>query len=280
MRSHNGQAGPAGTPPCPCDLRPGTQASGQRASRRGTAIAALCMLAAAVALGSPVPLLGQEGDAPTPGQNGERIDALSERVSALEGGDGRGAWDWASAWPAVVAVVALLEVVHRVIRAVLGRARPALSWVESGEGLKFLLGAMPDGSTRLAIRVTNVGQAAAVDVVAYVGTRVSAHAGGRVRHGAHPHPMGSIGPGDSAQVPVPLSVTEHERVMGGETVTFEAELLYKDMGNRTYVYVVTGMYSTRLEYLEGAVTKALPARSRRRGSRAPAERRGRRAARK
>lgn len=223
--------------------------------RRGVALFAL---ASAAALVSPVPLLGQEGGGPTPSQNEELINSLSERVGALEAKGGQGGTDWLAALPVIIAAIALLEVAYRVLKALRGRTRPMLSWDTFEDGRKFLLVEAPGGSMCPAIRVTNVGQAAAVDIVAYVGVRVSAHAGSRVLPGTRPHPVGPLSPGASAEVPIPLSAEEHGRVMGSETAVFEAEVLYKGTGGRVYKYTVSGMYSWRLEFLEGAVTGSLP----------------------
>lgn len=311
MANLDGQAGPAVTPACSRDLRPGARASGQRASatprpepgtgtrvsgleahplpcgvppghgrrparrrgavrqaqargvalRRGMARAALCLLAAAAALVSPVPLLGQEDNAPTPGQNAERIGELSERVRALEEGDGQGAWDWASAWPAAVAVVALLEVAYRVIRAARGRTRPTLGWSASDDGLKFSIRDIPGGATCLAVRVTNFGQAAAVDIVGRAGFAFSAKRT-RVRINPRPHHVGSLNPGASTLVLVPLSGAERKRALDGEAMTFRLLLSYGAMGGRRYTYGMSGMRYGSLSVLVGVVGKALPERDR------------------
>lgn len=243
--------------------------------RGGWIASGLIAMAVAGALGHTAQVLGQ--DAPAPGQKDDLVMALSERVRALEDGARGDEWDWPAAWLAAVAAVPLIEAVHRVLTALRNRTRPVLSWAEFGDGLKFSLGVLPDGSWRLAIRITNVGQAAAVDIVGYVGTRVSAHAGARIRPGSRRHVVGSLHPGASAQVPIPLSAGEHERVTGNETAMFEVELLYKSINNRVYRYMVTGMYSAGLEFLEGAVSGALPERARRVSRRSGARARLRRA---
>lgn len=234
--------------------------------RRNALCAVLIALPVAIALGSPAPILGQEPGDPTPGQNEERISALAERIRALEGKGEQGGVDWLAALPVIIAAVALLEVAYRVIKALRSRARPVLSWDTFGKGQKFLLVEVPGGPMCPAVRVTNVGQAAAVDIVAYVGVRVSAHAGSRVRPGARPYPVGPLNPGSSTVVPIPLSDEEHARVLYNETAVFEVEVLYKDTGGRDYESIVAGMYSGRLEFLEGAVTGSLPER-RQRGAR-------------
>lgn len=227
--------------------------------RRGVALFAL---AAAAALWSPVPLLGQEGGAPTPGQNGERIDALSERVGDLEDAAGKDPAYGIDVPTAILAAVAIVEAVNYAVQALRGRTRPILAWSACDDGLKFSLGSIPGGAKFLSVRITNVGQAAAVDIVGRVGVTFSAKRA-RIRLGSRPHHVGSLYPGASTQVFVPLSGVEHKRALDGETMTFRLLLCYGAMGGRRYTYSVSGMYSGGLRILVGVVGKALPERDRR-----------------
>lgn len=220
--------------------------------------AAVVVLATAAALATPMPLLGQEGNGPTPGQNRELINALSERVMAIEGKDAQDAWDWLATWPAIVAVVALLEVVHRVLKAIRSKSRPILAWSAFDDGLKFSLRDAPGGAKFLAVRVTNVGQAAAVDIVGRAGVTLSAKRA-RVRVGSRPHHVGSLYPGASTQVFIPLSDAEYRRALGGEAMAFRVLLRYGAMGGRRYAYSMSGMRSGGLSVMVGIVGKALPA---------------------
>lgn len=265
-QSCGGQAGLAGAlARLPAVARPANMArrarAGAAALRRGARMAPFALAVAAALLG-PVPLLGQEGDAPTPGQNKELIDALSERVRDLEDAAGRDPAYGIDVPTAILAVVAIVEAVNYVAQALRGRVRPVLAWSACGDGLKFTLSEMPGGAKFLAVRITNVGQAAAVDIVERVGVTFSAKRA-RVRPGSRPHHVGSLYPGASTQVVIPLSDAEHKRVLDGETMTFRLLLGYGSMGGRRYTYSVSGMCSGDLRILVGIVGKELPARERR-----------------
>lgn len=226
--------------------------------RRAGARGALLALAAAAALGSPFPLLGQAPEGPTPGQNAERIDALAERVVELEGAAGQDPQYPVDAPTAVLAALALAEAGNLIVQALRGRTRPILAWSASDDGLKFSLRDIPGGAMCLAVRVTNVGQAAAVDIVGRAGFTFSAKRA-RVRLNPRPHHFGSLHPGASTLVLVPLSGAERKRALGREAMTFRLLLSYGAMGGRRHTYGMSGVRSGSLSVLVGVVGKALPA---------------------
>jgi len=200
----------------------------------------------------------QEQVGPSPAQNAERIDALSSRVKALEGEGRPGTEEWPAVPYVVLMAVAGTQLAYLTAQMFRNRARPVLSWSMLDDGLEFALRDMPDGSKRIAVRITNVGQAAAVDIVWNAGTMVSALATEAIPVGASTHFMGSLHPGASAQILVPVSGAEHARIMGSESVAFVLVLRYKSMGNRRYTHRVSGMYSKDSRALVGTVSKSLP----------------------
>lgn len=219
---------------------------------------ALCALVAAAALGHVPPLLAQEPGVPSPAQNLERIDALSERVEELEG-EGEPVTEARLSVPYVVLTAVVgTQLAYLTVQMFRNRERPVLSWtvIDGGDG--FELRDMPDGSKRIAVRITNVGQAAAVDIVWHAGTRASARATRNVPLGASPNFVGSLYPSASAQVLIAVSSAEHARVMDGEMVSFSLVLRYKSMGNRRYTHRVFGSYSKDSRNLAGTVSKSLP----------------------
>lgn len=218
----------------------------------------LFALAIVAALGHPPLLLGQEHAEPSPGQNGMRIDDLSARVKALEGADRRATESWLSVPYVVLTAVAGTQLAYLTVQIFRNRARPVLSWSAFDDGREFALRDMPDGSKQLAIRITNVGQAAAVDIVWHVGTMVAARTAADIPLDSGPHFVGSLHPGASTQVLIPVSGAEHARAMGGEMVSFSLMLRYKSMGNRRYAHKVSGRYSKDGRLLVGAVSKSLP----------------------
>lgn len=226
--------------------------------RRRDVCVALCALAAVAALGHPPLLLGQERAEPSPGQNEGRIDDLSARVKALEEAAKPGTESRLTATYVILTAAAGMELVYLTAQAVKRRARPILSWSALDDGLEFAVRDMPDGSKRLAIRIANVGRAAAVDIVWHVGTMVSAHTITDIPLGPSPHFVGSLHPSASTQILIPVSGAEHARAMGGETVSFSLMLRYKSIDNRRYAHRVSGRYSRDSRFLVGTVSKSLP----------------------
>jgi len=222
----------------------------------------LIAMAAAGALGAPVPIFGQGQDAPAPAQDWELVKALSERVRALEEAAGQDTAGEIDASTAVLATVALAELANYVARTLWARTRPVLAWSPFDDGSKFSLREIQGGAKCLAVRITNVGQAAAIDIVGRAGVTFSAKRAG-ARLDPRQHHVGSLHPGASAQVLVPLSDAEHRRAMGGEPMTFRLLLRYGAMRGRRYTYDVSGMRSGSLSVLVGVVGKPLPARERR-----------------
>jgi len=216
----------------------------------------------AAALGDPAPLLGQEDGAAVPGQVADELARMDERIESLEAdaAEYRGASQLTNIAIAIVVSFVggahsayLLEWLSR------HRTRPILSWSMFDDGLQFALKDAPGGSKGVVLRITNVGHAAAVDIVGYSGVRVPAYGGEEIFLGTRPQFVGSLHPGASAQVLVPLSRAEHEMVMGGETAEFALLLRYKAMNNRSYAYMVSGTYSRDARVLIGVVSKAFPA---------------------
>jgi len=231
--------------------------------KRGGWIAhGLIAMAVAGALGAPVQLFGQEQDAPAPAQDGELVKALSERVRALEEAVGRDTVGEFDASTAVLAVIPLVELVNYVVRKLWARTRPILGWSPFDDGSKFSLREIQGGAKGLAVRITNVGQAAAIDIVGRAGVTFSAKRA-RARLDPRQHHVGSLHPGASAQVFVPLSDAEHRKALNGEPMTFRLLLRYGTMKGRRYTYGVSGMRSGSLSVLVGVVGKSLPAHERR-----------------
>ena len=175
---------------------------------------ALCALVAAYALAHIPPLLAQEPGVSSPAQNRERLDALAERVEELEG-EGEPVTEARLSVPYVVlTAVAGTQLAYLTVQMFRNRARPVLSWTVRDDGDGFELRDMPDGSKRIAVRITNVGQAAAVDIVWHAGTRVSARATRNIPLDASPHFVGSLYPSASAQVLIAVSSAEHAKGHG------------------------------------------------------------------
>lgn len=240
--------------------------------RRSCMRTVMCAVATAVALGSTVPVLGQEdGGMVADGlaRMNERIDAIeadglasmNERIDAIEADvtEYRGSSQLTNIAIAIAVSFAggahsayLVEWLSR------HRTRPILSWSMFDDGLPFTLRDTTDGSMAIAVRITNVGHAAAVDIVGHAGVRISAYGASEIFLDTQPNFVGSLHPGASAQVLVTLSRAEHKMVMEGKTAEFALLLRYKAMNNRSYTYRVSGTYSRDVRILVGVVSKAFP----------------------
>lgn len=221
----------------------------------------MCALAVA-ALGGPAPLFAQEGGGAPAGPAPDELARMGERIDAIEAdvAEHRGSSRLANTVIAVAVSFAggahsayLLEWLSR------HRNRPILSWSMFDEGVQFEPRDAPGGSRGIAIRITDVGHAAAVDIVGHAGVRIPAYERSEIFLDTRPDFAGSLHPGASALVLVPLSRAEHEMVMDGETAEFALLLRYKAINNRVYTYRVSGTYLRDVLILVGVVSKAFPA---------------------
>ncbi|RNJ73353.1 MAG: hypothetical protein EB833_03015 [Thaumarchaeota archaeon S13] len=214
--------------------------------------AAACALAmACVALGNPTQALGQghgaEASAEIARLN-ERIDELEAEMSAQQ--------SQSSGVTVLVAIAVgmaasthsayLVEWLSR------HRLRPVIAWSALGGGRKLAKRGLPGGGVVLMVRITNVGEVAAVDVVSSTRIRVSRRSGdGLLRH-TKPDAVGSLYPHASTDILVELTGDEHGMVRNGAKAAFEIMLEYVTVNNRKYSYKVVGTYSGSAETLKTA----------------------------
>lgn len=236
------------------------------AMRRQGACAVMCILAMVVPISCQQPVFGQEQGGTLPGsQDGEfaalegRIGGLEERIGKLETSE-----EERDQFPAMTISIAIAaSIVASTHSAYLvkwlsrHRFRPILSWSMSDGGVPFETRDMPGGIRSPLVRVANVGQVAAVDIVGYIEAPVSSTAK-RTTMRRPPHYFGALHPGASAQIAVPLEPKHHEKVMAGATMAFELFLKYKTVDGQHYTYRVAGVYSLSVRALRGAASKALP----------------------
>lgn len=227
---------------------------------RHAAQAIVCALAVA-ALGGTAPLFAQEGGGAAAGQAPGELARMSERIDAIEAdvAEYRASSQTTNIIIAIAVSFAggahsayLVEWLSR------HRTRPILSWSMFDDGLQFALRDAPGGSRGIAIRITNVGHAAAVDIVGHAGVRIPAYERSEIFLDTRPNFVGSLHTGASALVFVALSRAEHEMVMDGETAEFALLLRYKAMNNRSYTYRISGTYSRDVRILVGVVSRAFP----------------------
>jgi len=263
------RASPCGIPPRrgsrqPCSLAaPRWPPAGAVALRRERTRVALCAIAlAAAALVPGPPVSGQEHNATSPTAGGGSGGDLAERVGALERAVGSQDGESALVPTVLTSLVAILAATQSAYLAVLfdrRRRRPMLAWSTHGEGRRLGRRDMPDGSSTLMVRVTNVGDAPAVDIE----SRTTASVRGPVtqepvteepRGGAGPAGptldfVGSLHPEASADIPISLSSGELSRIQGGGVAVLDIVLEYRRADGRQYSSGIAVVYSGRFEVL-------------------------------
>jgi len=232
--------------PCPPQDRAAPRQAEAVGTRRSAARIALCALAiAAVALGHGPLALGQGHNATAPATGGAAAEA--GRAAALP-----------DAGHDVTSVVAsslagILAGTHSAYLTMLldrRRTRPAIAWSSYGEGNNIAEKALPDGSTALMVRITNVGQVAAVDIVSHMSTSVDGPGGEGPKPDSSSGFVGSLHPGASTDVLAVLSAEEIGRVRDGRTARLEVVLEYTAVDGRRYSCGIVGLYSGRYGVLE------------------------------
>jgi len=219
---------------------------------------ALCALAlAAAALVPCPPTLGQEHNATSPTVGGGSGGDLAERVGALERAVGSQDGESALMPTVLTSLVAILAATQSAYLAVLfdrRRRRPMLAWSTYGEGRRLGRRDMPGGSATLMVRVTNVGDAPAVDIE----SRTTASVRGPVTQelrgeagsaGPTLDFVGSLHPEASADIPISLSSGELSRIQGGGVAVLDIVLEYRRSDGRPYSSGIAVVYSGRFEVL-------------------------------
>lgn len=204
------------------------------------------MTVACIVLLEPAQAMGQAHNATAHGQLADEVARLSERIGGLEAGMGA-QWRQSPTLAIIIAIAAgvaasthsayLVEWLSR------HRLRPVLAWVTFGEGRKLVKRSLPGGPTVVMVRITNVGQVAAMDVVSRARVGVSSHMERRFLRHARPDLVGSLHPGTSTDILVEISEEEHSVIQGGGTARLEITLEYMTVDNRRHSYIVGGSYS-------------------------------------
>lgn len=225
--------------------------------RLACARTALCALALAAAL-APGPLaLGQEHNATSPAAGGASDGALAARVDALEravASQDRESALTSAVLPSLIAILAGTQSAYLTVLFDRRRRRPMLAWSTYGEGYRLGKRAMPDGSTTLMVRVTNVGEASAVDIESRTAASVQEPGERELRGKAGPAGptldfVGSLHPGASADIPIALSGGELSRIQGGAVAAIDIVLEYKRADGRAYSCGIAVFYSGKFEVL-------------------------------
>jgi len=214
--------------------------------------AALFLAVACVAFGEPAQALGQAHNATTHAQLADEIARLNERIGDLESGM-EGRWSQSPTMTIIIAIAAgvaasthsayLVEWLSR------HRLRPVLAWSTFEKGRKLAKRNLPDGIPVIMVRMTNVGQVAAVDVVSRTRIRISKPNERGVLRRTKPDSLGSLHSSASTDILVKLSEDEWNMIQNGTTVTFTITLEYKTVGSRKYSYKASVTYSENTEAL-------------------------------
>lgn len=228
--------------------------------RRVCARAALCALALALVATAPVPgpqAQGQEHNVTSPVGSDARDGALADRVGALEravASQDRESVLLSAVLPSLIAILAGTQSAYLAVLFDRGRRRPMLAWSTHGEGRRLGKRATPGGSATLMVRVTNVGDASAVDIESRATTSVREPGAQELRGEAGPAGpaldfVGSLHPGASADIPITLSGDELSRIQGGDVAVLDIVLEYKRADGRSYSCGIAVVYSGQFEVL-------------------------------
>lgn len=224
--------------------------------RLRAALMALCVLAiAAMTLGHGPQAQGQEHNATAAARDGTHDDGLAARVDALERAAAREGQESiliSALLPSLLAIIAGAQSAYLTVHLDKRRRRPTLAWTTYGDGNRLDKKNMPDGSVTLMVRITNVGEAAAVDIESRTTTSVQ-EPSGQAGQAASADPtidfVGSLHPKASADIPITLSSGELERIRDGEVATLDIVLDYKGADSRAYSCGIAVIYSGRFEVL-------------------------------
>lgn len=215
------------------------------------------MLAATVTLVTCPQALGQEHNATSPAGGGALDGALADRVGALEravASQDRESVLLSAVLPSLIAILAGTQSAYLAVLFDKRRRRPMLAWSTHGEGRRLGKREMLDGSVTLMVRVTNVGDASAVDIESRTTASVQGPGERELRGKAGPAGpaldfVGSLHPEASADIPITLSSGDLSRIHAGEVAVLDIVLEYKRADGRPYSCGIAVIYSGRFEVL-------------------------------
>lgn len=226
---------------------------GALALRRACMRTVLCVLAAvAAALVSGPEASGQEHNATSPAAGGARDGDLADRVGALERAAAPQGTEPLLVSVAIPSVIAALAGAQSACLAVLfdrRRRRPMMAWSTHGEGRRPGRRDMPDGTATLMVRVTNVGDASAVDIESRTTTGVREPGAREARGEAGPDGpaldfVGSLHPEASADMPIALSGDGLSGIQRGDVAVLDIVLDYKGADGRAHSCGIAVIYSS------------------------------------
>ena len=128
------------------------------------------------------------------------------------------------------------------------RLLPVLFWDMLDDGSPIRMSGAGERPSGLTIRVANKGQVSAGDIVAHQAARL-------VGSGASPLPtvrrLGALGPGEFADLHIPMSAEDLGSAMGGGLAYVEVGISYTDGAGKKLEYTVAGYVSGTVSTLFG-----------------------------